>query len=149
LAAAEVTGLLNGIGRGYIAGFELGNEPELYHGFPWYEVRGHKVFSRPKSWNFDAYVSDFAKIARSLPAAPLASPSIGSPAWMAFLPRFLAAQPRTSLVTLHRYPLKRCSKSNHLSTAELLSDDSSKGLADSVARYVSLAHARRMRLRID
>jgi Glycosyl hydrolase family 79 C-terminal beta domain len=149
LAGAEATGLLSGVGRGYIAGFELGNEPELYHGFPWYEVGGHKVFSRPKSWNFTAYVSDFSKVARSLPAVPLASPSIGSPAWMTYLPRFLASQPHTSLVTLHRYPLKRCSKSHHLSTAELLSDDSSRGLADSVARYVSLAHSRRMPLRID
>jgi Glycosyl hydrolase family 79 C-terminal beta domain len=151
LAATMAKALMDGIGPSYIAGLELGNEPELYDGFPWYITpHGSRVLGRPKAtWNFDRFLRDYSTIAQALPSGPLAAPDIGSPAWMVNLRRFLDAQRHTSLITLHRYPLKRCSASHHLTAAELLSEESSKGLADSVASYARLAHARRLPIRVD
>jgi hypothetical protein len=150
VAQTMASELAGGLGRAYIAGVELGNEPELYGAFAYYTTpAGHKVRGRPRGWTFTDYLKDFSTIVRALPALPLIGPSIGSPAWMVNLRKFLRAQPHTSLVTVHRYPLKHCTDNAHLTVAELMSDDSSRGLADSVARYVALAHAKHIPLRVD
>jgi hypothetical protein len=57
------------------------------------------------------------------------------------------------VVTLHRYPLKLCFVSptapEYPTIGNLLATQSSRGLAESVAPYVRLAHGRGHRLRID
>ena len=67
---------------------------------------------------------------------------------MSQLKLFLAAEPRLGLVTLHRYPLKKCSAADTITVPQLLSDAATTGLADSVSGYVALAHARGIPLRI-
>ncbi len=149
IAAAMAQALVNGVGRPWVRALELGNEPELYASFGWYQTAaGRAIPGRARSWSFPAYASDFAAIARSLPAVPLAGPSIGSPDWLSQLKLFLAAEPRLGLVTLHRYPLKKCSAADTVTAAALLSDAATTGLADSVSGYVALAHARGIPLRI-
>jgi hypothetical protein len=150
VAGGMASALIKGLGSTYIAGLELGNEPELYSGFAWYKTSsGRKVLGRPHGWSFDSYIRDFGSIARSLPHAPLIGPSIGSPTWMVYLRRYLQAQPRTRLVTLHRYPFKNCTGTHALTPSQLLSDDASRGLAASVAPYVGIAHGRHIPLRVD
>jgi hypothetical protein len=150
VAATMGNALVKGIGRNYIAGLEPGNEPELYAAFPWYRTpSGRGVPGRPPSWSFADFLNDYATIVRALPAAPVIGPSIGSPKWSTYLGRFLSSQPHTAIVALHRYPLKHCTKSSHVTAADLLSEQSSRGLAGSIARYVALARARSMPLRID
>ena len=151
LAAGEAKALTSGLGLAQIDALELGNEPELYSGFAWYRLpNGRKVPGRPKSWNYSAFASDFASIARALPHnVPLAAPSVGSPKWSPNLGAFLRSQRRTAIATLHRYPLKRCSASTQLTAGQLLSSASSAGLADGLIRYAATAHSHRIPLRID
>jgi Glycosyl hydrolase family 79 C-terminal beta domain len=151
LASGEASAFVSGLGGEHIDALELGNEPELYDAFAWYQLpNGQKVLGRPKTWDYSAFASDFGRIAGALPrSVPLAAPSIGSPEWSPNLAAFLRSQPRTAVATLHRYPLKRCRASTHHTVGELLSTSSTTGLADGVARYVTTAHSHHIPLRID
>ena len=72
---------------------------------------------------------------------------------MADTAEFLAAEPRVKVVTLHRYPLQTCfvppSSPEYPTVANLLAPAATTGLADGLAAYVALAHARHLPLRID
>jgi glycosyl hydrolase family 79 len=153
-AAAEARALVNGIGRSLIVGLEPGNEPELYGSFSFYVLPGDKaVTGRPSGYDFSDYLRDFSLISRSLPRVPLVGPSTGAKRWIPELRRFLAAQPRVRVATLHKYPLQTCfiapAQPQYPTIAHLLAPLASKGLADSIAPFVGVAHARRVALRID
>jgi hypothetical protein len=137
-----------------VDGLELGNEPELYDSFTWYHVSGHKMTGRsPLSWSFPTYLQEYSTISTALPHLPLVGPAVGLPRWTALLPEFIAAEPRLSVVTLHKYPLQLCyippTGVIYPTIGHLLSPESSVGLADSVAPQVRLAHAHRLKIRID
>jgi hypothetical protein len=154
LAAGDAQAYINGLGRDHVDAIELGNEPELYSAFAWYKLpNGQKVYGRPpSSWDYPAFASNFASIARALPrGVPLAAPSIGGPAWRPKLGSFLRTQtnPRPAIATIHAYPLKRCRSSTHHTAGELLSTTSSAGLANSLAGFAATAHAHGIPLRID
>jgi hypothetical protein len=154
VAAAEARTLSGGIGKGAVQAFELGNEPELYGGFAWYRTPdGRPVTARSRSYNFGAFLGDFTNIAGALPAAPLAGPNTGGPAWMPYLDRFLRAQSRVSLATLHQYPLQLCyipaSSPRFPTIGHLLSSAASSGLAKGFARAVRVAHDHGLPLRVD
>jgi len=154
LAASEGRALVDGIGRGATRALELGNEPDLYATFPWYRTpSGRHVKGRPGSYDMSGLIGDFTRFARALPPVLLAGPSLGAPDWARHLGRFLTAEPRVGLVTLHRYPLQHCythrNSSRYPTLAHLLSPASSIGLADSFARYVRVAHAHGLSVRID
>jgi hypothetical protein len=72
---------------------------------------------------------------------------------MQHIGQFIADEPRLSLVTLHRYPLQRCflpaASPLYPTIHNLLLPSASAGLAQSVARYATLAHAHGISLRID
>jgi hypothetical protein len=153
VARLEATRLVRAIGRGRVQALELGNEPELYAAFTWYHVHGRKMPGRARTWNFGDYLRDFSRIATSLPRVPLAGPAAGSRKWLRDISRFISAEPRVRIVTLHRYPLQRCyiarSARAYPTIAHLLTQASTTGLAASVARDVRLAHARGLQVRID
>ena len=148
IAATMAQALIAGLGRSTVQALELGNEPELYASYGWYHTNtGKEIPGRRGSWSPQIYARDFAAIARALPDVPLAGPSTGSLNWMSQLGSFLAGQRRLGLVTLHRYPLKHCSAAP-VTASQLLSDPSTTGLANSVARDAALAHAHGLPLRI-
>jgi hypothetical protein len=155
LSAAEARALLEGIGAKYITAFELGNEPDLYGVFPWYRNRRGQVFySRPHThYNLGALTRDYSQWAKVLPRVPLAGPALSGPDEMTGLGGFLAAEPKVRLVTYHRYALRACvndpSSPSFASIANLLSDSSSSGLAQGVAAYAAVAHARGLPFRVD
>ncbi len=149
VAAAEGHAMVSGIGQQWIEGLELGNEPELYGGNPWFTTHRVPYYGRPHSYDFGDYLHDFSNISRSLPKVALAGPSVGSARWSAYLGRFLGAEPGVRVATLHRYPLKRCTSSGHVTIRELLSNASSIGLALGVAPYAGIAHSHGVPLRID
>ena len=153
-AATEARALVAGLGSDSIEGLELGNEPELYGSFTWYTTSsGQHVKGRPPGYDFSTYLPDFAKIARALPDLPLAGPVTGAPKWIPELGKFLPAEPRVTLATLHRYPLQQCfipaTSPKYPSVTHILAPPASRGLADSVAPLVGVAHARHIALRID
>ena len=154
LATAEARALSDGIGARAISALEPGNEPELYRSWGWYcSSAGRPVTGRPSSYDFPAFVRDFSKITTAIPRdLPLAGPTVGIHTWFPDLAQFLAADSRVRVVTLHRYPLQNFVSTTspvYPSIGNLLSDAASRGLADSIAPYVRVAHARHLPLRID
>jgi Glycosyl hydrolase family 79 C-terminal beta domain len=154
VADAQAQALIAGIGRSSIEALELGNEPELYGSFTWYTTpSGRHVTGRPNGYDFGDYQGDFTRVSASLPRLPLAGPATGAPKWIPETGPFLAAHPRVRVATLHRYPLQQCFRPAaspvYPSIAHLLAPAASQGLADSVAPYVGVAHARHVALRVD
>ena len=163
IAATEASRMVAGIGRPNIEALEIGNEPELYSGLPWYVTRaGQKVFGRPPTYNLAAYMKDFATIAGALPPIPLAGPSTGADAWIAGLGRLLEANPRLRLATFHAYALDPrgaafrghdCSTAigepAHPSVAALLDSYASQSLVQGALPYVAIAHSHGIPFRID
>ena len=151
VASGEARALIAGVGRQSIEALELGNEPELYGSFNWYrQPAGGGVKGRPRSYDPTAYARDAASVARALPKLTLAGPGIGAPKWIAQLGQILTAGPWVGVVTLHAYPLKHCTATSTEATIpHLLADSSSRGLAQTLTQYVTIAHAHGLPLRID
>ncbi len=154
IAAAEARAFLQGIGPNYIEALEIGNEPDLYGRDPWYRAAGAgAVFSRPRSYSLSAFIDQFTRWRLALPDYPLAGPAFAWLGWMNDLERFVTAEPAVTVVTFHRYPLRRCNQSAdsplYGSIPNLLSDFSSSGLARPVAAYAAVAHAHGLSFRVD
>lgn len=153
VARAEVQAMLRYIGRPRIDAFELGNEPDLYGGLPWYSKNGVAVPGRPPPWWYPNLNSDYASVAAGVSPQPVAGPSVGTLAWMPDLDALLAAVPQIRLVSLHRYPLQGCSvppsSPDYPTIAHLLSDTASLGQAQDLAPYVAIAHGRGLPVRND
>ncbi len=154
LAGAEARALLRGVGRRSISAFEVGNEPDLYGVFPWYRTAsGLGVLARSRAYNFGDYLHEFARWRRALPRFPLAGPALSSLTWMSGLNRFLSGEQAVRIVTVHRYPLHNSTTDQadptYPSLPNLLADSASSGIAQEVAPYVSIAHARGLAFRVD
>ena len=165
VARAEVHAFKSGIGTQRIAGYELGNEPELYTGIAWYAVHdgkdipwylrkeGTPVFSRPKGYNVHDFTSDFSRFRRALPHQPLAGPATGNLSWLTDLPQFLAAEPGLRWVTFHRYGLNQCihdpSSPHYPTVPNLLTTLASRGFLQGVGKYVAIAHSHHAEFLID
>jgi hypothetical protein len=153
VASAEAQALMAGLGRSSIEALELGNEPNLYATFPWYvTAQGRPVNGRGRDYSFDQYLNEYRRTGAGLPA-PLAGPTAGGVLWLNYLAPFLLAEPKTGLVTLHRYPLQLCTtppaSPQYPTLANLLASASSTGLANGVVPDVTIAHAHGLQLRID
>ena len=155
VAAGEVRALLAGLGRRLITGFELGNEPEVYGSLRWYTTRAAVgVTGRGRGYDFRAYLRDYAAISRALPrGVPLVGPASGAAAWFARLSQYLRTNSKVRLVTLHRYPLRRCytprESRTYASIGNLVGSAASSEPALSVRPAVAAAHARGIALRVD
>jgi hypothetical protein len=144
LAATEARAIVRGVG----------NEADLYGRLAWYkDRRGRVVFSRPHSYSFSDFVSDFNRWRVLLPQVALAGPAFAGVTWMAGLNTFLTDEPRVDYVTFHRYPLRACvtdpAAPSYASIPNLLQDRSSAGLAAQVAPLVAIAHAHAHPFRLD
>jgi hypothetical protein len=155
IAGAESKALATGIGRPYLAGLELGNEPEVYGTLGWYQTAsGRPVPGRPPSYAFGPYLTDYARVSRALPrSVPLVGPASGAPRWIAGLGAYLRANRRVRVVTYHRYPLHRCFTPRDSpffpTIPNLLAPGASSGPASSLATAVRVAHAHGIPLRVD
>lgn len=154
LTRYEARTFLRRIGRQSIAALELGNEPELYGSLAWFVLHHRKYYGRPHDYSYADYLHDVTRMLAVLPAYPLAGPAAGGSKWIAATASFLpVAAPRLSIVTIHHYPLQQCfrgpSSPTYPTVAHLLAPRSSRGLANSVAPSVALAHRHRLELRVD
>ncbi|MGH2873676.1 MAG: glycosyl hydrolase family 79 C-terminal domain-containing protein, partial [Solirubrobacteraceae bacterium] len=154
IAAAEGRTLVGAIGRRHIDALEIGNEPDLYGVFPWFQdTRGHIYHARAHGYDLSDYTQQFAQWAHVLPHVPLAGPALSGPAWMPKLSRFVSHAPRLALVTYHRYPLRACVTNpldpGYPSIPNLLADRSAAGLAAPLAQYVNVAHRHALQFRVD
>jgi Glycosyl hydrolase family 79 C-terminal beta domain len=148
IAGAEARALVAGLGRQYIGALELGNEPEVYGHFPWYEnAAGHPVYARPAWYSvigLRSYIQDLLSMRGALPAIPLAAPATGGLRQLKDVGELIRADPTLGLVTFHRYPLNRCFRTSDsplpATVANLLSSRSSRALMNGAAPYVAVTH---------
>jgi hypothetical protein len=153
MSATEARALLQGIGQRYVEALEIGNEPDVYSQFPWYVGHGGLIYyARPLDYDLGLYTQDFSRWASAMPNAPLAGPAFAELLWLDGLGKFVAAEPRLGLVTMHRYPLRGCVQNpiapGYASIPALLSDASSSGMAQLLAPYVQVAHSAGLPFRV-
>jgi len=154
LAADEAQAIVQGIGKRYISALEIGNEPDLYGVFAWYRDRqNHVAFSRSRNYSMKAFTRDFSRWRAALPSSPLVGPSFSTLTWMSGLRSFLSGERAVKTVTVHRYPLHGTTTDTadptYPSISNLLSDAASSGIAQQVAPYAAIAHARGLKFRVD
>jgi hypothetical protein len=153
LAAAEARAFVQGIGQRYIEALEIGNEPDVYGQFAWYKAPDGRVFfARRRSYSLADFEAEFERFRAALPNEPIAAPALAELNWATGLDGFLSANPEVSIVTVHRYPLRGCirnpSSPIFATIPHLLTDASAAGIAQSVAPYVQIAHARGLPFRL-
>jgi hypothetical protein len=150
VAGAEAESIVNRLGRRAVDAIEIGNEPELYGTFAWYELpSGHGVPGRPRSYDFSDFTHEFSSFAGAMPSVALAGPNSGAANWLTNLGPFLSHEPRVKLATIHAYPLKHCSPSQVVTLGQMLADSSSHGLAQTVQPFVNTAERHATKIRVD
>jgi hypothetical protein len=154
LAAAEGRALVQGIGRRYLSALEIGNEADLYNSYAWYRTPdGRNISARSPSYSMGDFENEFAAWGAALPRTPLAGPAFAEGSWMQALPALLANEPRLSVVTFHRYPLRGCignpTSGIYASIPSLLGDAAAAGLAQQVQGFAVTAHAAGRQFRLD
>jgi len=126
----------------WLAGIEVGNEPDAY-GY-------HHL--RPMPWTYARYDAEVRRyrrvIERAAPGIPLAGPGVsGSLVFESWGPGEAAGQ-RPALLTGHHYPLG-CHQTPAPSIARLLSADTRRLESQSLHRYMSVSRASGIPFRLD
>jgi hypothetical protein len=163
MAARWARAALDTLPRRSVLGFEIGNEPDLYHQeFPYRlaserhadgaQADARTTLDEPSltpSFSISTYVKDFRSYARALaavrPHMTLLGPAVANPqldfSWVSGL---IGAEHRgLGMVTAHRYPLSECElpgSPRYPTIPRLLSERSSTGLADGLKPAVLAAH---------
>jgi glycosyl hydrolase family 79 len=134
-----------------IAGFEIGNEPDLYDRAYWLSIVSGTNFGReslPVKLSAAVYARDFRSYARALSAAtpgvPLLGPAVANPSRdVSWISRLLAGpHPGLRTVSVHRYQYSACAlrgSQSYPTIARLLSDKASTGMAQALRSGVEIA----------
>jgi hypothetical protein len=160
LAAAEARDYVRAFGRGAIQALEIGNEPNIYRQLTVdHTLLGIPIHARPRSFGYPAFSRQFRAVAQAAPHLELAGPALAvSPtpmkgSWVQSIPDFLRRNPRVRTMTVHRYPLRNCyvppTSPQYPTVANLLARYSTAGLADSLGRWLKIAHHQHRQLRVD
>jgi hypothetical protein len=135
-----------------IAGFEVGNEPDLYDRPYWMSIVSGTSFGDrilPPKLSATVYARDFLSYAAALSAAApgvaLLGPAIANPARHAnWISRLLAGpHPGLRTVSVHKYLYSACAlpgTSGYPTIARLLSENATAGMAQAVRTGVQIAH---------
>jgi hypothetical protein len=163
MASSEAHAVLRALPAHSVAGFEIGNEPDLYS----YRFRvqfaadSHSIIglaAQDRIFSVGGYVHTFSAYAAALhrlaPTTPLVGPAVSNPLrglrWLTDL----VHRDRSSvgLLTAHRYPLSACVHNPrspvYPTIARLLSPAASAGMARYVAPAVALAHRSGLKFRL-
>jgi hypothetical protein len=163
MAAGEARAVLRALPARSVAGFEIGNEPDLY----WYRFRMQfasdsrsiiGLAAQDRIFGVQGYVHTFSRFASALhriaPGVPLVGPAVSNPdRGLRWLTDLVHSDRRSlGLLTAHRYPLSACVRNPrspvYPTIARLLSPAASAGMAESVAPAVALAHRSGLRFRL-
>lgn len=138
--------------RRSIAGFEIGNEPDIYSRSFWIAAlsrRGLDASILPPGLTPGGYAREFGSYARLLrrfaPGVPLLGPEIAHPVRHASWVSSLVARARADLgmVTAHQYPYTACTapgSPTYPTIERVLSEHASAGTARSLAAVIGDAH---------
>lgn len=160
LDAAEVADYLKAFPKGSIDAVEIGNEPNVYNKITIYHTAAGAPFhARRRSFGYPAFRTQFEAIADRTQPLALAGPALaigpvpGHGSWVNTVGDLLHRQSRISMMTVHRYPLRNCyvpPKSPQYPTiGHLLDSYATVTLADSLKRWIAIAHAQHRQLRLD
>jgi len=154
LAAHEAHALVKAVGSANVAALEIGNEPDLYFRSSWYSdapVTG--LPARTSGYSPLQYIADAKIWASMLPHLPLAGPALTTADWLPDTRAFATEIPGLKVFTSHHYPLWACQTNkqagDYPTMANLLSNNSSAGLAKGYALSVQRAHAAGLTYRLD
>ncbi len=162
--AVEASHLLSGLGRKYIAAWEIGNEPELYTAIPWYRqlkgavipwysYAGVPLFSRPPGYTPASFDGEFRRVLRVLPRRPIAGPDSGSLSWLNDFRQFVTPASPARIITWHAYGLNRCvtdrSSPQYPTVPNLLSLSASRSILNGIAPALARAHRFGATFRVD
>ncbi len=149
---------LAGLPRHSVAGFEIGNEPDVYDRTFWLDHIGEATARLlPAAITADSYVRDYRRYASSLarpaPHVPLLAPAIALPHTNRYWIRNLLATAPADLgtVTVHDYPFTACavpSDAKYPTVMRLLGSRATAGMAAAVRPAVALAAAYDRRVRL-
>jgi hypothetical protein len=138
--------------RRSIAGFEIGNEPDIYSRsfwVAWLSRRGLDASILPPDVTAGGYAREFRAYSRLLrrfaPRVPLLGPEIAHPLRHASWVSSLVARAHADLgmVTAHQYPYTACTapgSPTYPTIARVLSEHASAGTARSLAAVIGDAH---------
>jgi hypothetical protein len=137
-----------GLPRGSVAGFEIGNEPDIYDRTFWTGALawGRRRAPLPAHLTARQYRLDFTTYARALGTrAPLIGPALANPRYDApWIARLLdAPHPGLRMISVHHYALSACAHPgapNYPTIDRVLSERASAGAARSLGRAIALAH---------
>jgi hypothetical protein len=160
-AAAWARAAETSLPHGSIAGFEVGNEPDLYERRYWVDMIARSpLVTRPMPLALTpaTYVEDFAAYARVLgenaPDIPLVGPAVAHPRiGLPFVSALIQDQrSELGMVTGHLYPYSKCLKNpksgGYPTVARLLSRHATSAFATDVASAVALAHHAGLKFRL-
>jgi hypothetical protein len=147
--------------RGTLAGFEIGNEPDIYSRRYWRAIvaRGTQwAAALPARISAATYGRDFQSYARALaavaPDVPLSGPALANPAsdasWISTL--LATAHGALATVTAHRYPFSACVKPaspNYPTIARVLSERATAAMAYRIRHAVEIAHSAGLPFRVS
>jgi hypothetical protein len=143
----------NELPHGSIAGFEIGNEPDIYSRWFWVtrmaRAGGAETGILPRDLTARGYARDFHTYARLLeqiaPGVPLLGPAAANPSrhlsWISTL--VARARGDLGIVSGHRYPYSACvlpTSEVYPTIARVLSEKASAGIARSLQPAVRVAH---------
>ncbi|HJS96729.1 MAG TPA: glycosyl hydrolase family 79 C-terminal domain-containing protein [Solirubrobacteraceae bacterium] len=160
-AAAWARAAETSLPHGSIAGFEIGNEPDLYERRYWVDMTARSpLVPRPMPLDLTpaTYVADFAAYARVIgegsPDIPLVGPAVGHPRLgLPFVSALIAAERQElGMVTGHLYPYSKCVKSpkssSYPTVARVLGRHATSAFATDLAPAVALAHHAGLKFRL-
>ncbi len=160
-AAAWARAAETSLPHGSIAGFEVGNEPDLYERRYWVDMIARSpLVTRPMPLEVTpaTYVQDFAAYARVLgenaPDIPLVGPAVAHPRiGLPFVSALIQDQrPELGMVTGHLYPYSKCLKnpksSGYPTVARVLSRHATSAFSTDIASAVALAHHAGLKFRL-
>jgi hypothetical protein len=150
VASAEVRAISSHIGSSVPITYELGNEPELYSKFPFYnDARGHPVLGRPKGYSLPDITEQWSRIADALPPVRLAGPGYSSLNALPGVGQFLDDTRKLSLLTVHSYPLRSTRCGGKPQESHLFEPTSLQDLAAEVGSWTDIARQHAIPLRVD
>jgi hypothetical protein len=160
-AAAWARAAETSLPHGSIAGFEIGNEPDLYERRYWVDMTARSpLVSRPMPLELTpaTYVEDFAAYARVLgensPDIPLVGPAVAHPrVGLPFISALIQDQrSELGMVTGHLYPYSKCVKnpksSSYPTVARVLSRRATSAFATDLSSAVAVAHRAGLKFRL-
>jgi hypothetical protein len=150
VAGTEVREISSHIGSSVPITYEVGNEPELYSKFAFYNnEHGLPVLGRPKGYPLASIASQWSQIADALPRVRLAGPGYSSFNALPAVSQFLDSTSKLSLLTVHSYPLRSTRCGGKPKESGLFQPSSLQGLAGELGYWTSVAREHSIPVRVD